>query len=189
MPTAALFIDNSNFYHSLKDSRRLPFPPSDYDKLFGKLAKLNFQLKQIYLYDAVKNITIEPQQYAGQQKFHQEIRNLASEWPIEIKTRKLKYRKIGRGKDFLPGEKGIDVLLVIDAVKAALKEGVEKIIILSGDADFVPAVRFIEDELKVETINLHLFQGSSTELRSACKSHILIDFIDSDIILKMGVRS
>ncbi len=184
MPTAALFIDNSNFYHSLKDARRLPFPPADYDKLFVELKKLKLELKQIYLYDAVKNSGIEPQQYVGQQKFHQEIRNLVPKWPIQIKTRKLKYRRINKGKDLLPEEKGIDVLLVIDAVKAALSKNVEKIVILSGDADFVPAVRFIEDELKVETINLHLFEGSSTELRSACKSHILIDFDKSDIVLR-----
>lgn len=183
MATAALFIDNSNFYHSLKDSRRLPFPPSDYNKLFTELKKLKFDLKLIILYDAIKDIKIEPQQYTGQQKFHQGIKNLSQQWPIQIKTRKLKYRTISKGNRY-PEEKGIDVLLAVDAIKTALNKKVENIVILSGDADFVPAVQFIEDELKVKVINLHLYQGSSTELREACKEHILISFNDGDIVLK-----
>lgn len=186
MPAAALFIDNSNFYHSLKTSRRLPFTPMDYGKLFGEIEKLGLKLKLVCLYDAMKDIELEPQQYALQQRFHQGIRDLAVRWPIKIRTRKLKYRHIDKSKEILPVEKGIDILLVIDAIKAALSKEAEKVIILSGDADFVPAVRFIEDELKTGTINLHLYQGSSTELRNACKERMLIDFENSEIVIKTG---
>ena len=42
----------------------------------------------------------------------------------------MKYRRIDKGKKVLPEEKGIDVLLVIDAIKAALEKQVERIIIL-----------------------------------------------------------
>jgi len=37
-PSAALFIDGSNFYHALKDEGQLPF---DYDSLFSELDKLS----------------------------------------------------------------------------------------------------------------------------------------------------
>ena len=74
-------------------------------------------------------------------------------------------------------------MLAVDAIKASLSKSVDAIIVLSGDADFVPAVDFIKS-LKIETINLHLYSGSSTELRTACDRHILIDFKDSDIILR-----
>jgi uncharacterized LabA/DUF88 family protein len=134
---SALFIDNSNFYHSLKESRRLPFPPSDYDKLFGELGKLGYQLREIFLYDGVKDSRIEPQGYAKQQQFHQGIRNLSSKWSITIKTRKLKYRRLNNGPQVFPEEKGVDVLLVIDAVRLAVKKQVDKIILLSGDADLL----------------------------------------------------
>jgi uncharacterized LabA/DUF88 family protein len=182
MKRAALFIDNSNFYHALKDSRRLPFPPSDYDKLFEILAKqFKLELKEVTVYDAVKDISKEPLQYAAQQKFHSGLRNLVPKWPVNIKTRKLKYRRVG--KDLLPEEKGVDVLLVVDAIKTALSKSVDSIIVLSGDADFVPLIEFVKN-LKVETINLHLYSGSSTELRTACDKHILIHFTDSEILLK-----
>ncbi len=182
MKRAALFIDNSNFYHSLKDSRRLPFPPADYEKLFTLLSeKFGFDLKHIYLYDAVKDSSRERAQYAQQQKFHSGILFLSSKWPISIKTRKLKYRPFG--KEFVPEEKGVDVLLVVDAITIALEGEVETIIILSGDADFVPLVEFLKTR-SIEIVNLHLYSGSSTELRQACNNHILITFQDSSLMLK-----
>ena len=77
MKKAALLVDNSNFYHSLKDSRRLPFPPADYGKLFSLFSEqFGFDLKIIYLYDAVKDSSKEKSQYVQQQKFHSGIRSL-----------------------------------------------------------------------------------------------------------------
>lgn len=182
MKKAALFIDNSNFYHSLKDSRRLPFPPADYDKLFSLLSKqFDLELTDIFLYDAVKDISKEQAQYASQQRFHSGIRGLKQKWPINLRTRKLKYRAIE--KRFVTEEKGVDVLLVVDAIKKALTKEVETIIILSGDADFVPMVEFVKT-LNVETINLHLYSGSSTELRQTCDKCILIYFTNNSLSLK-----
>lgn len=182
MKKAVLLIDNSNFYHSVKDSRRLPFPQSDYGKLFSLLSEqFGFDLKFIYLYDAIKDSSKERVQYAQQQKFHSGIRALSPRWPVSIKTRKLKYRPFG--KEFVAEEKGVDVLLVVDAITLALEGGIEKMIILSGDADFVPLVEFLRSR-GMETVNLHLFSGSSTELRQSCGSHILITFEDSSLVLK-----
>ena len=79
MKKAALLIDNSNFYHSLKDSRRLPFPPADYEKLFSLLSEqFGFDLRTVYLYDAIKDSSKEKSQYAQQQKFHSGIRALSA---------------------------------------------------------------------------------------------------------------
>ncbi len=182
MTKAALFIDNSNFYHSLKDSRRLPFPPSDYEELFTLLSKqFGLELKHIFLYDAVKDSSKEKAQYAQQQKFHSGIRVLSERWPITIKTRKLKYRSFG--KEFIPEEKGVDVLLIIDAITIALRKDVEMIIVLSGDADFVPLIEFLKGQ-RIGTVNLHLYSGSSTELRESCDSHILITFENSLLVLR-----
>ena len=131
--------------------------------------------------NSVKDSSKENAQYASQQKFHSGIKSMAPKWSINLRTRKLKYRTMG--KRFVPEEKGVDVLLVEDAIKKALTKEVETIIILSGDADFVPLVEFIKT-LTVETINLHLYEGSSTELRQACDKHILISFTGSSLLLK-----
>jgi len=197
LPSAALFIDGSNLYHALKQEGRLPF---DYGSLFSELS-LRFDLKQISFYDALKDIARDPEGYAGQQQFHARLRKLG--WPVRIRTRKLKYianidqsqvsaaaRHVGiidSCKEKLwaflqklelvrvTKEKGIDVLLVADAIEQARTKQFEAIILLSGDADFVPAINLIRS-FGVKTVNLHAYSGSSTELRNACHEHILIDF-------------
>jgi len=210
IPKAILFIDGSNFYHSLKKQGCLPFDADGFSKLFGRLSRL-YNIEKIYFYDAVKNIVRDPTGYSKQQGFH--ARLLESHPRIVIKTRKLRYladvrdskikqsgKKAGitdscinKLRSFLmemdliklTKEKGIDVQLVVDAIEEARKGGNIHIIILSGDADFVPAVSLIKT-YKVEVINLHPYSGSSTELRNACNKHILITFGKGGPFLKQG---
>jgi len=205
---AILFIDSSNFYHSLKEQKCLPFDADGFVELFRELSKL-YDIEKIFFYDAVKNSLRDPNGYSKQQGFH--TRLSGADKRIIIKTRKLRYladirdskirqscRKVGirnlnimklryflkeMGLIKLTKEKGIDVQLVVDAIEEARKDKNMRIIILSGDADFVPAVNLIKT-YSVEVINLHPYCGSSNELRKACNKHILISFGKSGIILK-----
>ncbi len=207
-PKTLVFIDSSNFYHSLKKQNCLPFNADGFSQLFEKLSGL-YEIEKIYFYDAVKNIKRDPNGYSKQQAFH--LRLLKSDPRIVIKTRKLRYiadvrnskikrsgEKVGipisyikKLRDFLmemgliklTKEKGIDVQLVVDAIEEARKRKKINIIILSGDADFVPAVNLLKT-YEVEVVNLHAYSGSSTELRNACDKHILIDFGKDGISLK-----
>lgn len=154
-----LFIDSSNFYHSLKEERRLPFNAEDFKEVFDKLAK-EYALKKINFYDALKNSELEPDQYKRQQAFHQKLRSLNPN--LEVKTRKLRYINFDKGKR-IPKEKGIDVLLVVDMIEAAISKEMQAAILLSGDSDFVPAVKLAK-RYDIETINLHAYLGSSKEL-------------------------
>jgi uncharacterized LabA/DUF88 family protein len=49
------------------------------------------------------------------------------------------------------------------------------VIIISGDADFCPAVKLAR-LLGLRVLNLHAYSGSSSELRDTCNGHALIDF-------------
>jgi uncharacterized LabA/DUF88 family protein len=208
IPKAVLFIDGSNFYHSLKKQECLPFDADSFSKLFEKLSVL-YKIEKVYFYDAVKDSKRDPTGYSKQQGFHTRLLN--SHPKIRIKTRKLRYladirdskiKSSGRNagitdsclsklRDFLTDmglikltkEKGIDVQLVVDAIEEARKDENIKIIILSGDADFVPAVNLLKS-YKVEVINLHPYSGSSTELRNACNKHILITFRNGEPSIK-----
>lgn len=205
---AILFIDSSNFYHSLKNQGVLPFDADKFLILFNELSK-KYNIEEIYFYDALKNICKDPNGYSKQQGFHSRL--LKSNSYLVIKTRKLRYladvrdskikesgRKAGitdscikklrnflmeMGLIKLTKEKGIDVQLVVDAIEEVRKNGKRDIIILSGDADFVPAVNLIK-KYKVNVINLHTYSGSSLELRKACNKHILIIFNKGNPILK-----
>lgn len=200
LPKALLFIDGSNFYHSLKKQGQLPFDADCFKKLFGELSKI-YDIEKVYFYDAVKNIERDPTGYSKQQGFHARLKESHSR--ILIRTRKLRYladvrdskiKSCGRRADItdsclsklrdflnemglikLTKEKGIDVQLVVDAVEEAIKGKNKHFIILSGDADFVPAVNLLK-KYNVEVINLHPYYGSSGELRGACNKHVLIYF-------------
>jgi len=168
-PTAILFIDSSNFYHSLKGQGCLPFDADEFKKLFSQLSNM-YDLRKIYFYDAVKNSQKDPEGYSRQQSFHERLRK--SDNRLVIKTRKLRYlvnitedqvqkaaKEVGivdscknKLMQFLINlnlirltkEKGVDIQLVVDAIEEARNRTVETIILLTGDADFGPAKELIK---------------------------------------------
>ncbi len=196
-PSAVILIDNSNFYHSLKEAKYLPFSHK-FDLLFKEI-EAKFAIKEIRIYDATKDRIKDPNGYAKQQRFYHVLSK--STYKPKIRTRQLRYivsiseqEVIEEGKKLgivdscknllykllmrlnlirLTKEKGIDVLLVADAVEIARAKKSDYIAILSGDADFVPAINLIK-AYGVKTLNLHLYYGSSNELRNACDKHALI---------------
>ena len=197
--TCVILIDGSNFYHSLKKQHRLPFNDTEFEKLFEKISE-KYQINKIYFYDAVKNSDKDLDGYRKQQKFHDKLKKI--NFNLLIKTRKLKYvnpiknqkikkasEKVGLGNvveklkkflrelglNHLTKEKGIDIMMAIDIINEA--KSVKNVIILTGDADFVPAVNFVKkNNPEKNIINLHVYSGSSTELRNNCHKHILINF-------------
>lgn len=194
MKKAILFIDSSNVYHALKKDGVYDY--FSYKWLFEELSK-KYGVAKVFFYDAIKNEKIEPNGFKKQQKFHAELLNEIQN--IVIRHRKLKYNNVEKrskeakdkcdfckncipkvdkflkvaGLNKMSREKGIDVMLVVDMVKNAFQEKYETALLFTGDADFVPAVELVQN-LKKEVVNVHLYAGSSIELRQACDSHILV---------------
>lgn len=187
---------------------KLPFDSDEFKKLFEQISK-EYDLKKVYFYDAVKNSEKDPDGYSRQQKFHERLKR--SHKNMIIRTRKLRYlvnitddqidsaaKRTGiidscknKLKQFLmelnliklTKEKGVDVLLVVDAIEETKARTADTLILLSGDADFVPAINLLK-EYGMKTVNLHTYSGSSNELRNACHKHILINFDNDGPILK-----
>jgi uncharacterized LabA/DUF88 family protein len=198
--SAILLIDGSNVYHSLKNMNMLPFDGEEYRELFEKLGS-KFKIKEIIFYDAVKNSFKDSEGYSKQQRFHERLRRASPK--LAIKTRKLQYydeisdEKILSASDKVglveicktrlrallsklglinnTKEKGIDVMIVIDAIEKAMNKEVETIILFSGDADFVPLAHIIK-KYGLRMVNLHMFDGSSKELRDSCDMRIQVVF-------------
>ena len=197
--TTALLIDSSNIYHCLKKAEGDDY--LDYKLLFSNLSK-SFDLTEIHFYDAMKNSSLEPAKYAKQQHFHQLLKSFGS---VKIHTTKLQYRQnitpaeVDRAAEHIgivdackkklwqlleylnlverQKEKGVDVMLASDAIEIALMKRCECIIIFSGDADYAPAVRLVQ-RYGGEVVNLHVYEGSSKDLRDPCRKHILLEFED-----------
>ena len=67
-------------------------------------------------------------------------------------------------------QKGVDILIALDIASLSLKKEIEKIVLISGDTDFIPALQFAKNEgliVQVDTLG---------EVASK-------DFIDSKIFL------
>ena len=198
----------SNFYHALKAQNQLPFGAERYLALTNELSRL-FDITQVVFYDSVKSISLDPTGYAKQQRFHANLVKLVQN--SKIMTRPLRYvvsimekdvehaanavglpknihgqlylflKKLGLIK--LSKEKGLDVLLVVGLIHAHKSRAFNQLILLSGDSDYVPAVQIVQNE-GGHVINLHAYAGSSSELRKACKEHILFAVDSGKIKLK-----
>lgn len=170
----AILIDGNNFYKGCQ----LNFNRTDVDfrKLGLKLSRaVTGELLRIYYYNAHVSKTIDPLGYQRQQKFFDNLRATPF---ITLKLGHLVYHRIrneqGLGSQYFPTEKGIDVQIAVDMIRLGLLKSCEGIILVSGDSDYIYAVRFAKD------LGCNLFvasfpQGGSTELRNEGDGYILMD--------------
>lgn len=71
-------------------------------------------------------------------------------------------------------EKGVDTALVTDLIQAAVDNLFDDAILISGDADFVPAVELIQNRTTARVIHAY-FKHQGHELRKSCWSHVILD--------------
>ncbi|MBS3063433.1 MAG: NYN domain-containing protein [Candidatus Diapherotrites archaeon] len=60
-----------------------------------------------------------------------------------------------------------------DMLRSAYLDMYDVALLASGDADFVPAAELVQT-LKKEVVNVHFYAGSSSELRTTCNAHKLV---------------
>lgn len=79
-------------------------------------------------------------------------------------------------------EKGVDTALVTDLIQAAVVDDLLDIAVLvSADADFVPAVELIQNRTDKRVIHAH-FHPQGQQLRNACWSHLFVDDSMSELL-------
>lgn len=133
MERVCIFIDGSNFYHSLKGECE----KTNLD--FSKLVKWligDRQLVRTYYYNASVNADIDPERASSQQKFFDILKRIPY---FEIRLGRLE----ARGNTFI--EKGVDIALAIDMLSMAVKGVYDTAILVSCDGDFVHAVNAVKD--------------------------------------------
>ena len=70
-------------------------------------------------------------------------------------------------------EKGVDTALVTDLIQAAMDNLFDDAILISNDADFVPAVELIQNRTTTRVIHAGIRSGR--QLQNACWSHVVLD--------------
>jgi len=181
------FIDGNNWYHNVKSW----FKPGSVDikKLIELLSKENrLDLIEIRWYVSMPNREDDELIYKNQRAFLGRLEKKG----IKIITRKLQRLSnkeiLKKKKELLDSwdlckickpiveasfldiedknqkEKGIDVWIAIDMVKEALQNKLDYCVLISGDADFVPALELIRS-MKKEVLSAFIPRGYSNELR------------------------
>jgi len=164
-----IFIDGSNFYHSLKDSFDLHDNEINFNKLINIL-KNGKMLVGIYYYNAPLDRGYNQKIYRKQQIFFSELRKIPGFNVILCNMRKT-INKDGKPEFTVKGD---DIYLATDMVSFAYENKYDIAILVSGDGDFVPAIKRIQ-KLGKNVENAFFNVSSSNFLKNVCNSSICLD--------------
>lgn len=128
-----VFIDGSNLYHVL--GQTCGRHDLQFDKFAQKLAN-GRNLRRVYYYNIRQEAFEDRSNATDQDKF---LSSLYDTPHLEVKLGIWKQR----GSTMV--EKGVDVMLAVDLVTRAYKDNYDTAIIVSGDADFYPALQAAKD--------------------------------------------
>ena len=174
----AIFMDGSNFYHNVKDTFNLHDNQIDFPKLI-EILKKDRLLIGIYYYNASLDRGYNEEIYWKQQKFFDDLRRIPGFHVIPCRMRKVK--KPDGTFEF--SVKGDDIHLATDMISFAYENTYDTAILVSGDGDFVPAIRKVQ-KLGKKVENAYFSVSRSDFLRKVCNSSILLDEIIEDCIKK-----
>ena len=147
-----VFIDGSNLYHVL--SQQCGRHDLQFDKFAQKLAK-GRQLQRIYYYNIRQESDTNPNVGVEQSKF---LDSLYDTPYVEVRL------GIWKQRGDIMVEKGVDVMLATDVVTNAYNNHYDTAIVVSGDADFYPALQAAKDvgkHIEVAAFDMNLSAESA----------------------------
>ncbi len=169
MEKAVVLIDGGYLYRILKDNF------NSYNINFEKFSNiicenLNLIRLRTYYYTAMpivrKNNKDDLERYSKRQKFISNIKKIPR---FEVKLGKLQLI----GGQFR--QKMIDVLISIDLIKKSYSREIKHIILIAGDADFVPAIKFAKDKDVIVHLFYHLSSIHNELLEEVDEPHLIDD--------------
>jgi len=165
MKRVAVFIDGNNFYFGLrkiygKDKSLKNF---NFTKFTDFLARKD-KVTDIFYYNAQLDKEQNPNKYESQRQFFESLKRIPNFHLILCKL--LKRNITGTGK-FYYIIKEDDIHMAVDMVENAGEDRFDTAIIVSGDGDFVPAVKAVKRKNK-EVENIYFKNSSSRNLQGCC---------------------
>ncbi len=147
-----VFIDGSNLYHVL--SQQCGRHDLQFDKFAMKLAK-GRQLQRTYYYNIRQESETNPNVGQEQQKF---LDSMYDTPYVEVRL------GIWKQRGEIMVEKGVDVMLATDLVTNAYNDHYDTAVVVSGDADFYPALQAVKDvgkHIEVAAFDMNLSSESA----------------------------
>jgi len=143
-----IFIDGANLYHRIKNM--FANEKTDYFN-FNKFIKYltgDRELIAIYYYNVALDINHNPKSYAAQQKFFYKLKKIKNLKLIVCRMQKV----IIGGKEVYQAKED-DIHLASDMIELGVDDTYDTAILVSGDGDFVPAIKVVQRRgKKVENV-------------------------------------
>ena len=158
MGQTAIFVDGGYFD---RVSRDCGSPRIDFGKLATELAKPD-DLLRTYYYHCLPYMSPVPtpeeeERFAGKQRFFSALNRLNR---FEVREGKLEFRGTDRESSRpIFEQKRVDIFLGVDLVLLAVKQRIHRAILITGDSDFLPAIR----AAKNEGVVVHLYHGTGPQ--------------------------
>ena len=172
----AIFIDGSNFYHSVRDTFSIHDNQIDFRKLV-EILRNDRLLINVYYYNACLDRGHNEKVYWKQQKFFSELRKIPGFSVIPCNMRKT--RKLDGTFEF--AVKGDDIHIATDMLSSAYENKYDTAILVSGDGDFVPVIKKVQ-KLGKQVENAYFSVSRSNFLRKVCNRSILLDDIIKECV-------
>jgi uncharacterized LabA/DUF88 family protein len=187
---AVIFIDGNNFYHNLKQMKIKP-SNLNFEKFTKMICNhFNCEIKEVRYYNSIPTIRDGKDVYFSHLKFIDDLRKLPR---FKIFTRKLQVHStkellkekqelidsmdlcdsckpiveenlLGVIGNVKKKEKGVDIMIAVDISESAISKNADVLILVSGDADFIPALELARKN-NVQVKSVSLAKGYSRQLR------------------------
>jgi uncharacterized LabA/DUF88 family protein len=167
MKRISIFIDGNNFYFGLRKIYGKNRSLKDFDfRAFAKFLSGNDAKIDIYYYNALLDKEHNFEKYESQKEFFDKLKSIPN-FNL-ILCRLLKRNILGTDK-FYYIIKEDDIHMAVDMVENACSDNFDIAILVSGDGDFVPAVKAVQRKNKVVK-NVYFKNSSSRNLKAYCDS-------------------
>ncbi|MAG78987.1 hypothetical protein CMI40_01275 [Candidatus Pacearchaeota archaeon] len=165
MKRITIFIDGNNFYFGLRKIYGKDKSLKNFDFLsFANFLAGNEKVVAIYYYNAQLDIKFNSKKFKSQKEFFSKLRKIPNFNLILCKL--LKRNIIGTNKHYYIIKED-DIHMAVDMVDGSADNKFDTAILVSGDGDFVPAVRSVKRRNK-KVENIYFKGSSSRNLKNHC---------------------
>lgn len=165
----AVFIDGNNFYFGLRKlyGKNKSLKNFDFEK-FSQFLAGKEKVVGIYYYNALLDKEHNPDKYDSQKEFFEELKKIPN---FNLVLCKLLKRTIAGTNKVYYIIKEDDINMAVDIVENAYDNNYDIAVLVSGDGDFVPAVRSVKKKNK-NVKNVFFKNSSSRNLKNFCDSSL-----------------
>ncbi len=171
MKRVAIFIDGNNFYYGLRKiyGKNKNLKDFNFQKFTNFLAR-NEKVVAIYYYNAQLDREFNLSKFKSQKEFFKKLKSIPN-FNLVL-CRLLKRNITGTNKHYYIIKED-DIHMAVDMVDGSVYDIFDTAIIVSGDGDFVPAVKSVQRRNK-EVENVYFNKSSSRNLKDHCNKSLEI---------------